>query len=142
MNRAFEIGRLTADPQTTTFDSGHSCCRFTIAVNRPQSRDRDQTADFIPIVAWDKTAENCVKYLSKGSQVAITGSIQTGSYERDGVKRNTFEIRAEQVEFLSRPQQGNDGETKPAQTQSKPAPQQRQTSIDDLQEVTDDEMPF
>lgn len=141
MNRAFEIGRLTADPQTTTFDSGHCCCRFTIAVNRPLSRDRDQTADFIPIVAWDKTAENCVKYLSKGSQVAVTGSIQTGSYEKDGVKRQTFEIRAEQVEFLSKPQQGNESETKPAQQAQKPA-QHKQTSIDDLQEVDDDDMPF
>ena len=145
MNKAVEIGRLTADPQTTTFDSGHTCCRFSIAVNRPSSRDKEQPADFIPIVAWDKTAENCVKYLSKGSQIAVVGSIQTGIYEREGVKRNTFEIRAEKVEFLSKPQT-DDGEAKPTQqaatrNPSQPA-QHRQSSIDDLKEVLDDDMPF
>lgn len=144
-NKSFLIGRLTQDPTSATLDSGHSYCRFTIAVNRPYSKDRDQTTDFINIVAWDNTAQNCVKYLAKGSQVAVVGSIQTGSYERDGIKRNTFEIRAEQVEFLFRPQT-DDGEAKPTQqtatrNPSQPA-QHRQSSIDDLQEVDDSDMPF
>ena len=102
MNKAFLIGRLTQDPTASTLDSGHSYCRFSIAVNRSYSRDCENKADFINIVTWDGLAQNCVKYLVKGSQVAVTGSIQTGSYERDGVKRTTFEIRADQVEFLSR----------------------------------------
>ena len=102
MNKVFLIGRLTQDPQASTLDSGHSYCRFSIAVNRSYSRDGENRADFINIITWDALAQNCVKYLVKGSQVAVTGSIQTGSYERDGVKRQTFDIRADQVEFLSR----------------------------------------
>ena len=135
MNKAFLIGRLTQDPTASTFDSGHSCCRFSIAVNRPFSRDGSNTADFINIVTWDGLAQNCVKYLVKGSQVAVTGSIQTGSYERDGVKRTTFEIRADQVEFLSRANSATStGTAAPARP--------KDTSMDELKEVVDDDMPF
>ncbi len=135
MNKAFLIGRLTQDPTASTFDSGHSCCRFSIAVNRPFSRDGSNTADFINIVTWDGLAQNCVKYLVKGSQVAVTGSIQTGSYERDGVKRTTFEIRADQVEFLSR---ANSATTAGTAAPARP----KDTSMDELKEVVDDDMPF
>lgn len=142
MNRSMLIGRLTQDPQAATLDSGHSYCRFTIAVNRPYSKDKDQTADFINIIAWDGLAQNCAKYLKKGSQVAVVGSIQTGSYEKDGIKRNTFDIRADSVEFLSTPQ--GDGEAKPTQPASRPnkPAQYKQSSMNDLQEVDDDDMPF
>ncbi len=136
MNKAFLIGRLTQDPTASTFDSGHSCCRFSIAVNRPFSRDAANNADFINIVTWDGLAQNCVKYLVKGSQVAVTGSIQTGSYERDGVKRQSFEIRADQVEFLSRATNSGSG----AAAQS---PRPKDTAMDELKEVVDDDdMPF
>ena len=135
MNKAFLIGRLAQDPTASTFDSGHSCCRFSIAVNRPFSRDGSNTADFINIVTWDGLAQNCVKYLVKGSQVAVTGSIQTGSYEREGVKRQTFEVRADQVEFLSRANAGG-------QMGSAPQPARKDSSMDELKEVVDDDMPF
>ena len=133
MNRVFLIGRLTQDPQASTLDSGHSYCRFSIAVNRNFSRDGENRADFINIITWDALAQNCVKYLVKGSQVAVLGSIQTGSYERDGVRRQTFDIRADQVEFLSRANSGNGG------SQAAPAKDQ---AIDELKEVEDDDMPF
>ncbi len=134
MNKVFLIGRLTQDPQTQTLDSGTTLCRFSIAVNRNYSRDGENQADFINIVAWNTTAQNCGKFLTKGSQVAVLGSIQTGSYERDGVKRQTFDVRADQVEFLSRPNNGG-------QTQQAPSSKK---SIDQLTEVDagDDDMPF
>ena len=135
MNKVFLIGRLTQDPQTQTLDSGTTLCRFSIAVNRTYSRDGETQADFINIVAWNATAQNCGKYLVKGSQVAVSGSIQTGSYERDGVKRQTFEIRAEQVEFLGSRSGAAQGQT----TQARPS---RDQAIDSLQEVSDDDMPF
>ena len=135
MNKAFLIGRLTRDPQATTFDSGSSCCRFSIAVDR-YSRDGENKADFINITTWNALAQNCVKYLTKGSQVAVTGSIQTGSYEKDGIRRQTFDVRADQVEFLSRANQTNGGSTQ----QARPSGDQ---SIDSLKEVEDDDdMPF
>lgn len=137
MNKVFLIGNLTADPMATTFDSGHTNCRFTIAVNRFSRNNDSNAADFISIVAWDALAQNCVKYLTKGSKVAVVGSIQTGSYEKDGVKRQTVDIRADQVEFLNRASgSGNQGQ------QSAPV---RRDSIDSLQEITDDsddDMPF
>ena len=135
MNSVILIGRLTQDPQASTLDSGHSYCCFSIAVNRRYSRNGENQADFINIITWDALAQNCVKYLVKGSQVAVQGSIQTGSYERDGVRRQTFDIRADQVEFLSRatgaPANGA-GDGKPAKDQA----------IDTLTEVDDDDMPF
>ena len=136
MNKAFLIGRLTQDPQASTLDSGHSYCRFSIAVNRTFSRDGESKADFINIITWDGLAQNCVKYLQKGSQVAVTGSIKTGSYERDGVRRQTFDIRADQVEFLSRAGTNTGAGAAPT------AP--RDQSISELKEVAadDDDMPF
>ncbi len=138
MNKVFLIGNLTQDPTASTLDSGHSYCRFSIAVNR-YTRGEDSKTDFINIVTWDALAQNCVKYLVKGSKVAVVGSIQTGSYERDGVKRQTFEIRADQVEFLNRVNGGTQ------QGQYGGAPQtNRDAAIDSLQEVNDadDDMPF
>ena len=135
MNKVFLIGRLTQDPTASTLPSGHTYCRFSIAVNRTfASRDGENRADFINIVTWDGLAQNCAKYLEKGSQVAVTGSIQTGSYERDGVKRQTFDIRADQVEFLTRSGNSN------SQSQASGAPQE----VDTLKEVdtSDDDMPF
>lgn len=135
MNKVFLIGRLTQDPVASTIASGHSFCRFSIAVNRTYtSRDGENKADFINIITWDNVAQNCVKYLEKGKQVAIVGSIQTGSYERDGVKRQTFDIRAEQVEFLSR--------STGVQTAGNTAASSQ--DVDTLREVddTDDDMPF
>ena len=134
MNSVILIGRLTQDPQASTLDSGHSYCRFSIAVNRRFSRNGENQADFINIITWDALAQNCVKYLVKGSQVAVQGSIQTGSYERDGVRRQTFDIRADQVEFLSRANGTGTG----AGAQQ-PA---RDQAIDELKEVEDDDMPF
>ena len=136
MNSVILIGRLTQDPQASTLDSGHSYCRFSIAVNRRYSRNGENQADFINIITWDALAQNCVKYLVKGSQVAVQGSIQTGSYERDGVKRQTFDIRADQVEFLSRANgapTGGVGDGKVG----------KDTTIDTLTEANDDDdMPF
>lgn len=135
INKATLLGRLTRDPQSVTFEGGKTRCNFTIAVDRPRTKDGEDKADFISIVTWDKLAENCAKYLAKGNQVAVCGSIQTGSYEKDGIKRQTFDIRADQVEFL----------TKPSADSSAPSTEpSKDASIDTLKpiEVADDEFPF
>lgn len=142
MNQAVISGRLTADPQSTELNSGHSYCKFSLAVPKAYARDGESKVDFINVIAWDKVAENCVKYLAKGNQVAVVGSIQTGSYERNGVKHQTFEIRAGSVEFLGKPNNA-DGDS----TGSQPRTQNvvnKQTSIDDLVPIDDSDldMPF
>ena len=103
MNRVVLIGRLTRDPELRyTSGSNAAVCNFTIAVDRGftgQSGDRE--ADFIPIVVWNKQAENVKNYLAKGSQVAVEGRIQVRNYDdQNGQKRYVTEVIANNVEFL------------------------------------------
>lgn len=78
-----------------------------MAVDRPVKSGEEKQADFINIVAWDKTAEFICKYFSKGQRIALTGSIRTGSYtDKDGNKRSTFEVWANNVEFCESKKQG------------------------------------
>ena len=103
MNKVILIGRLTRDPELRTIASGNATTSFTIAVNRNfTNQNGEREADFINIVVWRKQAENCKNYLTKGSQVAIDGRIQTRSYDgQDGQKRYVTEVIADNVTFLS-----------------------------------------
>ncbi len=102
MNRAVLVGRLTKDPELRYTQSGIAVAGFTVAVNRRFSREGEASADFIPVTVWQKPAENVAKYLSKGSQVAVDGRIQTSSYEnKEGQRVYKTEIIADNVEFLS-----------------------------------------
>lgn len=96
MNRVQLIGRLTKDPELRYTDKNIAICSFTIAINRI-----NEESDFIPIKVFNKLAENSFKYLKKGSQVGIVGSIKTSNYEKDGKKIYKTEITANSVEFLS-----------------------------------------
>lgn len=103
MNKVELIGNLTKDPELITTANGVSVCRFGIAVQRKfTNADGEREVDFLNIVTWRGIAENCYKYLKKGSKVGIVGSIQTRSYEgNDGTKRYATDIVAEEVEFLT-----------------------------------------
>lgn len=113
MNSVNLIGNLTADPELKTSTGGKSYSRFTIAVRRVRAREEQQQADFVPILTWEKTAENCVKYLKKGRKVSVNGHIVSGKYTaQDGSTRYTLDVLAEEVEFLGTPRndsQDNDG---------------------------------
>ncbi len=102
MNRVCLIGRLTAKPELRTTSNNLSTTRFTLAVNRNFSNaNGEREADFISIVAWRKQAENICQYLDKGSLVSVEGRIQTGSFDdKDGNKRYTTDVVADQVNFL------------------------------------------
>ncbi len=147
MNRAILIGRLTRDPELrTTSNTGVSVCTFTVAVDRRRSRDREKEADFIPVVVWREQAENCAKYLRKGSQVGVCGSIQTRSYDaQDGSKRYVTEVVADEVQFLtSRSESGEGGASHYAPTAPRPQTQpQQRASVPamDMEEI-DEELPF
>lgn len=103
MNKVFLIGNLTRDPELSNTNSGISVCRISIAVSRRfANADGSRETDFFNVVAWRAIAENCAKYLKKGSKIAVMGSIQNHSYEgNDGTKRYTTDITAEEIEFLS-----------------------------------------
>ena len=102
MNKVILIGRLARDPEMRTTGSGTNVTRFTLAVSRPfQDQNGERGADFINCVAWRRQAENIAKYCVKGSQVAVEGRIQTGSYDaQDGTKRYTTDIVCDNCTFL------------------------------------------
>jgi len=98
MNKAFIVGNLTREPEVKTTTTGQTVCNFTIAVSRRFKKDE---TDYIPIVVWNKQAENCGKYLSQGSKVSVSGEIQTRNYEGKNGKVYVTEVVADEVEFLS-----------------------------------------
>ena len=100
MNKAILMGRLTAEPELKQTPNGVLVTRFTLAVNRRFAKEGQQQADFINCVAWRNQAEILCRYFHKGSMAAVTGSIQTGSYDgEDGKKRYTTEVVADEVYF-------------------------------------------
>ena len=113
MNNVSLIGRLTADPELRHTQSDIATTRFSIAVDRTYSRQgEEKQTDFISIVAWRQTAEFICKYFSKGQRIALTGSIRTGSYtDRDGNKRYTFDVQADNVEFCEPKRNDNSSQT-------------------------------
>jgi single-strand DNA-binding protein len=102
INRVVLVGRLTKDPELKFTSSNIAVVTFTLAVGRSfTSQDGKEETDFLPIVAWRKTAENVGKYIHKGSLVGVDGRIQTRNYEaQDGTKRYITEIVADSVRFL------------------------------------------
>ena len=110
MNKAILIGRLTADPQLRyAAGSGTAICKFTLAVNRPFKKGE---TDFINCIAFNKQGEAIAQYVTKGRQLAVTGSIRTGSYDgQDGVKRYTTDVIVESFEFIGSNNSNNQGNT-------------------------------
>lgn len=100
MNKVILIGNLTKDPDLRYTPNGVAVCTFTVAINKPGKKDKDE-ADFINIVAWQKLADLCATYLRKGRQAAIEGRLQTRSYDdKEGKRRYVTEVVAENVQFL------------------------------------------
>ena len=102
MNKVFLVGRLTRDPELRYTSSNLATMRCSIAVDRQYVREGEERgADFINIVAFSNRAETMGKYLTKGSQIAIDGRIQTGSYDgTDGKKVYTTDVVVENFQFL------------------------------------------
>ena len=101
LNKVVLIGRLTKDPDLRYTKSGIAVARFTLAVDRGfKNQDGEKQADFIPITVWWGAAESCAKYLAKGRLVAVSGRIQTGSYDKDGQRVYTTDVVADEVTFL------------------------------------------
>lgn len=141
MNKVMLIGNLTKDPELRATGSGIAVCTFTLAVQRRfQSKDsQTREADFIPIVVWRAQAENCAKYLHKGSQAAVSGSIQTRSYDApDGSKRYITEVIADEVQFLARPNNASESNDDAARAASFDNP----PFGANMQAVEDEEIPF
>lgn len=112
INTAILLGRLTREPDMRTTQSGTPVASFTLAVDRGRRDESGQTqADFIPCVAWQKTAETIGRYVTKGQLIAVRGRIQTRRYkDRDGFDRTMTEVIVDEFSFAeSRRQQADDG---------------------------------
>ena len=102
MNKVILMGRLCADPEVrySQNENQTAVARYRLAVDRRFKREGDQTADFIPCVAFGKAAQFAEYYLHRGTKIIVTGRIQTGSYtNRDGQKFYTTDVVVEEQEF-------------------------------------------
>ena len=123
-NCVFILGRLTRDTELRyTANTQMANARFVVAVNRKLSKEKRQeaenngypTADFISCVAWGKTAENIGNYFRKGNRIAITGHIQTGSYEKDGQRIYTTDVVVDSFDFVESNKDNNSNQENTAQ---------------------------
>lgn len=160
MNKVFLIGRLTRDPELRYTGNNTAVASFGIAVNRNftnQQGERD--ADFFNVTVWRKQAENVKNYLSKGSQVAIEGRLQSNTYDdANGQKRTSIDVVADNVEFIgSRNSSNNSNNMNSSASNAGPtpydfgeAPEPKGTDVDSNPfadfgnsiEISDDELPF
>ncbi len=100
MNHGSYVGRLTADPELKQTQNRISVCSFTLAIDRPGTRDK---TDFINFVAWRQTAEFICKYFRKGQKIALTGYLTSRQYEdKNGNQRTAFEVVVDRAEFVER----------------------------------------
>lgn len=137
MNKVILAGRLTKDIEVKYTQTGKAVARFILAVNRRVSKDKEkQQADFIPIIIWNKLAEVCSKYLTKGSQILVEGHLQIRDYvAQDGKKHYIAEVIAQELEFMgSKVTAGNE------QLQN----QEQNISQEEITQdtATDEEIPF
>lgn len=101
LNTVILCGRLTSDPELRTTQNGVAVTSFTVAVNRPRQKDKEQEADFINCVAWRQTAEFVAKFFHRGNSICVTGSIGTRHYMTDsGEKRYITEVVVDNAKFV------------------------------------------
>lgn len=131
MNKVVLIGRLTRDSEIRYTESQTAVCEVNLAVDREYKKDE---ADFIKCKVFGKLGETLNKYTKKGDLIALSGRIQTGSYEKDGKKNYTFEVVADSIKFLQ--QKKEEPEENPYKDMS--------TKVEASQqfEITDDDLPF
>lgn len=123
MNSVNLIGRLTRDPEMRYTQGGQAVCNFTLAIDKGLSKEKQEefkaqnkpTADFINIVAWGKTGEIAGKYLGKGRLAGVSGSLQSGSYEKDGITRYTTDVNCFRLDILEWPDDNKQSSNDPVE---------------------------
>lgn len=141
MNKIFLIGNLTRDPELRSTQSGIQVCTFTVAVNRRKqgAEAGHPEADFFRVTTWRQQAENCNRFLAKGRKVGVTGTLTMESYnDKNGLPRNSLEVMADEVEFLTPRSEGAAPGGYPPQA----TPYQQADRDAGFVQVTDDDLPF
>lgn len=162
LNACILMGRLTANPELRTTQTGKSVVSFSLAVDRDFQQNGEKQADFISVVAWGKTAEFVCRYFAKGRMIAVQGRLQARMYtDKEGNKRKAVEVAAEKVSFTGEPKKAESAAEKEPPAEEPgiegyvPAGKQRAPvadSVDDFQGLTpdddfqelpsDDDLPF
>lgn len=151
LNHVVLMGRLTAEPDYRTTQSGVALARFTLAVERDYQQNGERQTDFIDITTWRSTADFVSKYFRKGQLVVVHGSIQTGSYtDNDGNKRKSWNVQAQHVYFAegkrdSEPQSAPSYTTQPQSNSVSTSSAYTSPSYDNYSDFTpvgDDDLPF
>jgi len=132
LNKAMIYGNLTRDPELKALPSGMNVCSFSLATNRvynDRDGNRQEAVDYHNIVVFGKQADNCAKYLTKGSGTYVEGRLQTRSWDKDGVKQYRTEVVADRVQFG--PKNAGGGAAAPTSgSQSSGAPADKSDSSD------------
>lgn len=157
INRVNISGNLTRDPELRATASGTQVLSFGVAVNdrrrNPQTGEWEDYPNFVDCTMFGTRAEAVSRYLSKGSKVAIEGKLRYSSWERDGQRRSKLEVIVDEIEFMSRGQQGEAGGYAPAPFYGQqggyapaPAPQQAPAPmaapVPPAVDVYDEDIPF
>lgn len=133
--KVFLTGNLARDPELTTTPNGVSVAKFDVACN--YGFGEEKKTDYFHIVVWRSVAENCAKYLKKGSKVAIEGGLSTRSYKNQaGETKYITEITAQEVEFLTTPKAEKE------ETQDEPVVSHKKVRQPTLTEFESNDLPF
>lgn len=112
MNKVIIVGRLAKNPELRTTQTGKSVATFSVAADRRFKQEGQPTADFFNVVAWGRQAEVICQYLGKGNQIALSGRLQSRSYDaQDGTRRYVTEIVLEEFDFVGSRSDRNDNAT-------------------------------
>lgn len=133
MNKVILMGRLTADPQ---INDRITCANFTLAVDRKFKKEGEQNTDFINCkLLGEKRADFANRYLRKGIKIIVSGSIQTGSYEKDGRKIYTTDVIVDTTEFC-------ESKNASQQNDSRPQPSNSDDGFMQIPSDIEDSLPF
>ena len=128
LNKVIIGGRLTAEPELKTTQSGISVCSFSVAVNRRVKPGEEQKTDFFNVVAWRTTADFVARYFHKGSSICIVGTLQNSNWtDQDGQKHYRTDIVADEVMFVD---SKSDGGASASTTTNAPVPNFENVPVD------------
>lgn len=118
INRVVLVGRLTRDPELRRTQNGTAVASFTLAIdNRFKDENGDKTTSFIPCVVWNQQAENCVRFVHKGSLVGIEGRLNQRTYQnKEGNNVQVIEVMCDSVQYLDSKKQEESSQEVPKQT--------------------------
>ena len=142
MNKVILTGRIANDLEIRSTTTGKSICEFRLATNRPVNRDGEKVADFVSCRVWNKSAENLVKYQTKGNLIAVIGRIQIDSYtDKDGNKRYSNYVLVEDLEYLGR-KKDPEANKEDQEVENEYKDLHITTEVQEQFDYSDDELPF